>query len=86
MTNRYLNKQAAIQFADVYMSQWLVWLIYFLHTKVDGAYMGPTWGRQDPSGPHVGPMILAIWDHPKVLYGEQTYYRLEYDKDILRAM
>ena len=24
--------------------------------------MGPIWGRQDPGGPHVGPMNLAIWD------------------------
>ena len=32
------------------------------HSKVYGAYMGPTWGRQDPCGPHVGPMNLAIWD------------------------
>ena len=24
--------------------------------------MGPTWGRQDPGGPHVGPMNLAIRD------------------------
>ena len=31
-------------------------------SKVYGAYMGPTLGRQDPGGPHVGPMILAIWD------------------------
>ena len=23
--------------------------------------MGPIWGRQDPGGPHVGPMIFAIW-------------------------
>ena len=29
--------------------------------KVDGANMGPTWGRQDPGGPHVGPMNFAIW-------------------------
>ena len=28
---------------------------------VHGAYMGPIWGRQDPVGPHVGPMILVIW-------------------------
>ena len=28
--------------------------------KVHGTYMGPTWGRQDPGGPHVGPMNLAI--------------------------
>ena len=30
--------------------------------KVHEAYMGPTWGRQDPGGPHVGPMNLAIRD------------------------
>ena len=29
--------------------------------KVHGAHMGPIWGRQDPGGPHVGPMNLAIW-------------------------
>ena len=29
-------------------------------SKVHGANMGPTWGRQDPGGPHVGPMNLAI--------------------------
>ena len=27
--------------------------------------MGPTWGRQDPDGPHVGPMNFAIWDDIK---------------------
>ena len=30
-------------------------------SKVHGANMGPTWGRQDPSGSHVGPMNFAIW-------------------------
>ena len=30
--------------------------------KAHGAYMGPTWGRQDPGGSHVGPMNLAIRD------------------------
>ena len=30
--------------------------------KVDGANMGPTWGRQDPGGPHAGPMTFAISD------------------------
>ena len=29
-------------------------------SKVHGAYMGPTWGRQAPSGLHVGTMNLAI--------------------------
>ena len=31
-------------------------------SKVHGANMGPTWGRQDPGGPHVGPMNFAIWE------------------------
>ena len=30
-------------------------------SKVHGANMGPTWGRQGPGGPHVGPMNFAIW-------------------------
>ena len=29
-------------------------------SKVDAANMGPTWGRQDPGGPHIGPINLAI--------------------------
>ena len=29
--------------------------------KVHGANMGPIWSRQDPGGPHVGPMNFAIW-------------------------
>ena len=31
-------------------------------SKFHGASMGPVWGRQDPGGPHVGPMNIAIWD------------------------
>ena len=30
-------------------------------SKVDGANVGPTWGQQDPGGPHVGHMNFAIW-------------------------
>ena len=30
-------------------------------SKVYGTNMEPIWGRQDPVGPHVGPMNLAIW-------------------------
>ena len=30
-------------------------------SKVHEANMGPIWGRQDPDGPHVGPMNFAIW-------------------------
>ena len=31
-------------------------------SKVHRANIGPIWGRQDPGGPHVGPMNFAIWD------------------------
>ena len=38
---------------------------YFVNTYPDsmvrGANMGPIWSRQDPGGPHVGPMNFAIW-------------------------
>ena len=30
-------------------------------SKVHEAHMGPTWGRQDPGVPHVGPMKIVIW-------------------------
>ena len=30
-------------------------------SKAHGANMGPTWGRQVPGRPHVGPINLAIW-------------------------
>ena len=30
-------------------------------STVHGANMGPIWGRQDPGGPHVGPMNFGIW-------------------------
>ena len=30
-------------------------------SKVHGAIMGLIWGRQDPGGPNVGPINLAIW-------------------------
>ena len=31
-------------------------------SKVHGDNMGPIWGRQDPGGPHVGPMNFATWE------------------------
>ena len=30
-------------------------------SKVHVPNMGPIWGREDPGGPHVGPIHLAIW-------------------------
>ena len=43
--------------ADMYSTKWCT----YPDSKVYGANMGPTWGQQDPGGPHVDPMDLAIW-------------------------
>ena len=42
-------------------TMYLVLMVTFPDSKVHGANMGLSWGRQDPGGPHVGPMNLAIW-------------------------
>ena len=43
---------------------WLIQIdlavVQFPDSKVHGTNMGPIWGRQDPGGPHVGPMNFAI--------------------------
>ena len=31
-------------------------------SNIHGANVGPTWGRQDPGGPHVGHRNIATWD------------------------
>ena len=49
-------------------------------SKVHGAYMGPTWGRQDPGGPHVGLMELATRDHVSNQYYHE---RIQSKKSIL---
>ena len=45
--------------------------------KVHGANIGPTRGRQDPGGPHVGPMNLVIWKHviSFAKYSQYTLFR-----------
>ena len=44
------------------MGQWRGTLVFLCcpDGKVHEAYMGPTWGQQDPDGPHIGPMNLVI--------------------------
>ena len=37
-------------------------------------FMGPIWGRQDPGGPHVGPMNFAIWDAQVKIYLIHIYH------------
>ena len=38
-------------------------------SKINGTNMGPTWGWQDPGGPHVDPMNFAIWDWMSSAFG-----------------
>ena len=53
-------------------------------SEVHGANMGPIWGRQDPGGPHVGPMNFAflgqlrdlIGSHLKIFRAERLRYAL----------
>ena len=49
--------------ASAGMQVFLLSLVWLSDSKVHGANMGPIWVRQDPGGPHVGPMCFAIWDH-----------------------
>ena len=44
-----------------YFSICMTTLITYPDSKVHVLNMGHTRGRQDPGGPHVGPMNLAIW-------------------------
>ena len=49
-------------------------LAYIPDIKVHGANMGPIWGRQDPGGPHIGPMNFAICDELQLAIGRQYEY------------
>ena len=40
--------------------------------------MGPTWGRQNSGGPHVGPMNLAIWVATPVEHSCLSSYVMSY--------
>ena len=45
----------------MYVSVALEWSNLASDNKAHGANIGLIWGRQDPGGPHVGPMNFAIW-------------------------
>ena len=47
---------------SIHGEKWPSYMHIIADSKVHGANMGPTWGRQDPGGPHVGHMNLALWD------------------------
>ena len=47
--------------AEISKCQLLNDTIILPDSKIHGAIMRPTWVRQDPGGPHVGPIYFAIW-------------------------
>ena len=40
-------------------------------SKVHGANLGPIWGRQEPGGPHVGSINIAIWESTRIFFEYQ---------------
>ena len=60
----YLCSINQSQFIDSILEErcpiWMLWLPC-PESKFHGANIGPIWGRQDPGGPHVGPMDFALW-------------------------
>ena len=59
------------------LAPWTLLLGFSIHgypdSKVHGANIGPIWGRQDPDGPHVGPMHFVIWVS-KVSASDRKHY------------
>ena len=49
---------------------------YVPDSKVHGANMGPSWGWQDPAGPHVGPMNFDIWEIMEYIYRADCCYKV----------
>ena len=47
-------------------------------SKIHGANMGPIWGRQDPGGPHLGPMNLGIWDVVLYICDTSIYFHMRH--------
>ena len=56
------DKLAATTFLNTFLCIRQLCLDDIPDSKLHGANMGPTWGRQDPGGPHVGHVNLIIWD------------------------
>ena len=69
------------QFDDVIMP--LQQFQQFCHSnvpdsKVRGANMGPTWGRQDPGEPHVGPMHCYLGYVPNEEMANQSGHHCDH--------
>ena len=53
---------------SLFLVKLFIFLMAFTDLELHGANKGPIWGRQYPSGPHVGPMNLAIRELVNMLY------------------
>ena len=64
------------------VSNWTLFTKKHPDSKVHGANMGPIWGRQDPGGPHIGPMDFVIWEDAALLWDlvemDDTFRSLDY--------
>ena len=91
-------KQITDQITSVSLLQYFLWDLRQGHavlrtnrahdSKVHGANIGPIWGRQDPGGPHVGPMNFAIWGNITSLAlcdYRQRYLRKQQNKTYLES-
>ena len=54
-----------------------------INSKAHWANMGPIWGRQDPGGPHVGPMNFAVWEFYMVLYTAHQHWTYRISQDYI---
>ena len=63
-----MRMQLSIQDLNPMLVQLIAVHKIYPDSNVHGANMEPIWGRQDPGGPHVGPMNFAIWaPRPRLL-------------------
>ena len=62
MHSYYMSFDCSVQ-CHFNVVSYLKILIKDPYRKVHGSNMGPIWGRQDPGGPHVGPINFAIWGY-----------------------
>ena len=59
------------------------WYHSYPDSKVHGANVGHIWGRQDPGGPHIGHMNLAIGVHGSQLEEWALFLRMQIPRGLI---
>ena len=69
------DNQCSMWFLSPCHQHWVIVtkVINYPDSKIHGANIGPIWGRQDPGGPHVGPINFAIWVHSAVVFVSNSW-------------